>query len=130
MTLATPVPPMPMHNPDNERIKRRYFAYLKEAKRRGEPSVDAAAKALNRFEVHTRFRDFKAFHYEQAVAFKRHLAEQSNMRTGARLSKAILHLTLAALKAFFLWLAGQSGYRSRFTYSDASPCRRWSRCGT
>jgi integrase len=110
---------MPTHNPDNERIKRRYFAYLKEAKRRGEPSVDAAAKALNRFEVHTRFRDFKAFHYEQAVAFKRHLAEQSNVRTGARLSKATLHWTLAALKAFFFWLAGQNGYRSRFTYSDA-----------
>src|ERR1700730_13161711 len=112
MIPGTPILPMPTHNPDNERIKRRYFAYLKEAKRRGEPSVDAAAKALNRFEVHTRFRDFKAFHYEQAVAFKRHLAEQSNMRTGARLSKATLHSTLAALKAFFLWLAGQPGYRS------------------
>jgi integrase/recombinase XerD len=110
---------MPTHNPDNERIKRRYFAYLKEAKRRGEPSVDAAAKALNRFEVHTRFRDFKAFHYEQAVAFKRHLAEQSNLRTGERLSKATLHSTLAALKAFFFWLADQNGYRSRFTYSDS-----------
>jgi integrase len=119
MTPAAPVPPMPTHNPDNERIKRRYFAYLKEARRRGEPSVDAAAKALNRFEIHTRFRDFKAFHYEQAVAFKRHLAEQSNLRTGERLSEATLHSTLAALKAFFFWLAGQNGYRSRFTYSDA-----------
>jgi integrase/recombinase XerD len=119
MTPPAPVPPMPTHNPDNERIKRRYFAYLKEAKRRGEPSVDAAAKALNRFEVHNRFRDFKAFHYEQAIAFKRHLGEQSNIRTGAPLSKATLHSTLAALKAFFFWLAGQTGYRSRFTYSDA-----------
>jgi hypothetical protein len=32
------------HNPENERIKHRYFAYLREAQRRGEPSVDAAAK--------------------------------------------------------------------------------------
>jgi len=32
--------------PDNERIKRRYFAYLKEAKRHSEPTVDAVAKAL------------------------------------------------------------------------------------
>jgi integrase len=110
---------MPTHNPDNERVKRRYFAYLKEAKRRGEPSVDAAAKALNRFEIHTRFRNFKAFHYEQAVASKRYLAQQSNLRTGERLSKATLHSTLAALKAFFFWLAGQNGYRSAFTYSDA-----------
>jgi integrase len=110
---------MPTHNPENERIKRRYFTYLKEAKRRGEPSVDAAAKALRRFEEDTRFRSFKAFHLEQAVAFKRRLAEQSNARTGQPLSKATIHSTLAALKAFFLWLAGQPGYRSRLTYSDA-----------
>jgi integrase len=118
----TPQPdrsPMPTHNPENERIKRRYFAYLKEAKRRGEPSVDAAAKALNRFELDTRFRSFKTFHPEQAVAFKRHLAEQTNARTGKPLAKATIHSTLAALKAFFVWLAGQTGYRSRLSYSDA-----------
>jgi transposase len=51
---------MPSYNAENERIKRRYFAYLKEAKRRGEPSLDAAAKALHRFETYTRFRSFKA----------------------------------------------------------------------
>jgi integrase len=104
---------MRTHSPENERIKRRYFAYLKE------PSVDAAAKSLNRFEVHTRFRDFKSFHPEQAVAFKRHLAEQANVRTGKPLSKATLHSTLAALKAFFQWLASQPGFRSRLTHSDA-----------
>ncbi len=77
MTPKTPVPPMPTHNPERERIKRRYFAYLKEAKRRGEPSVDSAAMVFSRFETYTKFRDFKAFHREQAIAFKRHLAEQS-----------------------------------------------------
>ena len=110
---------MTKFNPANERIKRAYFAYLKEANRNGEQSVDAAAKALNRFEVDTKFRDFKAFHREQAIAFKRHLADQRNARTKAPLSKATLHSTLAALKAFFFWLAGQPGYRSRLTYSDA-----------
>ena len=38
--------------------------------------MDAAAKALSRFEEYTRYRDFKAFHTEQASAFKQHLAEQ------------------------------------------------------
>jgi integrase len=110
---------MTKHNPENERIKRRYFAYLKEAKRRGEPSVDAAAKALNRFELDTRFRSFRTFHPEQAVAFKRHLAEQTNARTGKPLAKATIHSTLAALKAFFTWLAGQPRFRSKLSYSDA-----------
>ncbi len=55
---------MKKHNSVNERIKRKYFAFLKEAKRHSEPTVDATAKALNRFEVYTKFRDFKAFHFE------------------------------------------------------------------
>jgi integrase len=110
---------MTTNNPDNERIKRRYFAYLKEAKRYSEASLDPAAKALHRFESYTRFRPFKAFRIEQAVGFKRHLAAQSNARTGERLSKATLHATLTALKTFFQWLAGQPGFRSRLSYAEA-----------
>jgi integrase len=92
---------------------------LKEAKGRSEASIDAVAKALNRFETYTRFRDFKAFHIEQAKGFKAHLAEQMNLRTGKRLSAATLYSTLGALKAFFQWLAGQPGYKSRTSYADA-----------
>jgi hypothetical protein len=66
---------MMKHNPENERIKREYVAYLKEATRHSEPTVDAAAKALSRFEEYNRYRDFKAFHSQQAIAFKRYLAE-------------------------------------------------------
>jgi integrase len=110
---------MTTHNPNNERIKHQYFAFLKEAKRQSEASVDACAAALNRFEMSTRNRDFKAFHFEQAIAFKRHLAEQMAQRSGQRLSKATLHSTLTHLKRFFQWLAVQPGYKSRLQYSDA-----------
>ncbi len=110
---------MTTHNANNERIKRQYFAYLKEARRHSEPTVDAVAKALDRFEVDTKHRDFKSFHFEQAIAFKRHLTEQNNQRTGDKLSKATLHATLANVKKFFHWLAGQPGYKSRLQYSDA-----------
>jgi integrase len=75
--------------------------------------------ALNRFEVYTRFKSFKAFRIEQAVAFKDHLAKQLNARSKEPLSKATAYSTLAALKAFFQWLAGQSGFKSRLSYSDA-----------
>ncbi len=110
---------MRKHNPENERIKHQYFAYLKEAKSHGEHTVDAAAKALHRFEEYTKFRDFKAFHQKQAIAFKRHLADQTGQRSGEKLSKATLHATLVSLKRFFQWLYGQPGYKSRFQYSDA-----------
>src|SRR5271170_5931373 len=110
---------MKKHSPENERIKHQYFAYLKEAKRHSEPTVDAAAKALRRFEEHTRYRDFKAFHTDQAIAFKKHLAEQKGQQSGEKLSKATLYSTLTQLKRFFQWLAGQPGFKSRIQYSDA-----------
>lgn len=107
------------HNAANERIKRDYFVFLKEAKRYSEPTVDATAKALSRFEAYNKHRDFKAFHYEQAVAFKRHLAEQKGQQSGEKLSKSTMHATLNGLKRFFQWLALQPGYKSRIQYSDA-----------
>jgi integrase len=106
-------------NPYNERIKREYFAYLREAKRFSEPSLDGVAKALNRFESHTKFRDFKTFHVQQAIAFKRQLAERRSDRTQEALSKATLYSTLTALKNFFQWLAGRPGFKSRLSYADA-----------
>jgi integrase len=110
---------MKKHHPGNERIKRQYFAFIKEAKRHSEPMVDAAAKALSRFEVYTGYRDFKAFHFQQAVAFKKHLAEQRSQQTGEKLSKATLHGTLTQLKRFFQWLASQPGYKSRIHYAES-----------
>ena len=104
--------------PTNE-IKREYFIFLEEAKGRNEASIDGVAKALNRFETYTRFRDFKQFHIEQAKGFKTHLTEQRNTRTGEPLSAATLYSTLRALRAFFQWLAGKSGYKSRIANADA-----------
>src|SRR5437870_2107617 len=110
---------MTKHNAANERIKRRYFAYLKEAKRHSEATVDAAAKALHRLETYTRYREFKTFHFEQAIAFKKQLAEQRSEQSGERLSKATVHATLSQLKRFSQWLAFQPGFKSQFQYSDA-----------
>jgi len=107
------------HSAANERIKRRYFGFLKAAKRQSDSTIDGAAEALHRFESFNRFRDFKAFHIEQAVAFKAHLAEQRGATSGQPLSKATLYATLTYLKRFFQWLAAEPGYRSRLKYSDA-----------
>jgi len=110
---------MKKHNPTNERIKRQYFIFLKEAKRYSEPTIDVVAKALNRFEVYSKFRDFKTFHFKQAIGFKNHLAKQKGQRSGKKLSKSTLHATLTQLKNFFQWLSMQPGYKSRIQYPDA-----------
>ena len=107
------------HNPENERIKRTYFAHLRAARGLSEASIDAVAKAIHRFELSTGFRNFKKFHIEQAIAFRRRLDEAVNERDGKPLSKATMLQTLNALRAFFIWLAEQPGYRSRIRYADA-----------
>src|SRR5208282_5953985 len=109
---------MRKHHPKNERIKREYFAYLEDAKRMSAATVDQVAAAIAGFEHSTGHRDFAAFHYEQARKFKRVLAEAINPSTGKPLAKATIYSRLMAVKAFFVWLAGQSGYRSKLTYSD------------
>ena len=108
------------YNAKNERIKRQYFTYLKEAKGYSEASVDEVAKALHRLDSYTKFAEFRKFHIEQAIAFKKHLFKAKNVRTGKPLSKATLGATLSALRGFVHWLAGQPGYRSRISYGDAA----------
>lgn len=110
---------MAKHNAANTRVKREYFDYLKEAMRRDEASIDPVAKALARFEAATEHKDFRTFRREQAKAFKRRLDAEKNARTGKPLARATVHSTLSALKAFFIWLAGQPGYKSKIAYADA-----------
>jgi integrase len=106
-------------NANNERVKRAYCDYLREALGRDEATIDRVVGSIARFEASTRNRDFKRFHREQAVAFKRKLAEAGNTRTGERLSKSTVFATVRDLRAFFLWLAREPGFRSHIDYGDA-----------
>lgn len=105
-------------NTENERIKRRYVTYLEQAKGQDEKSTEKVLAALLKFEESTRFKRFKAFHVEQARGFKDHLANVRNQRTGKPLSHSTVDATLRMVKAFFLWLAGQPGFKSVLSYSD------------
>ena len=110
---------MAKHNAANERIKHDYLLWLAQAKGRDTATIDRVAKSLSRFEESTGHKDFKRFHREQAMAFKRRLAEQVNARTGEKLSKATVTSTLREVKAFFEWLAREPGYRSHIAFADA-----------
>jgi integrase len=110
---------MTNHNINNERMKRKYFTFMKEAKRHSEASIDCIAKAICRFEQYNKYKDFKAFHFNQAVGFKNTLLTQKSLKTGDNLSKSTINGTCNHLKVFFQWLAQQTGYKSRFNYTDA-----------
>jgi hypothetical protein len=72
---------MKSHDAQIDRTKRRYLTFLRETKRLSENSLDGVAKAIHCFEPHTKFRVFRRFHIQQAIAFKADLASQRHART-------------------------------------------------
>jgi integrase/recombinase XerD len=77
------------------------------------------AKAISRFESYNPYREFKAFHLEQAIGFKRHLASQKHHLTGKPLSLSTMNGAVRHLKTFIEWLSQEAGYKSHIKYSDA-----------
>lgn len=108
---------MRKYNAENERLKRRFEQYLREAKGRDEKSIDKVRAALVKFEESTKYKAFKSFHIEQARQFKDALSRAKTAR-GKPLSLATTDATLRLVKGFFHWLAGQQGYKKVLSYAD------------
>jgi site-specific recombinase XerD len=106
------------HSDGNERIKRLYVHHLRHKLGLGDVAVDQFSTAIHRFESYTKFTDFERFHREQVLGFKQHLQEQRGVRSGEPLSQATVYTTLNTLKTFFMWLAAQPGFKTRFKYGD------------
>lgn len=109
---------MPKRPLKNTRVKHRYLAWLEKAKGAAPDTVNAAATAIDLFEDANGRKEFAKFHVEQAGRFKRVLDEAISETTGKPLAAATVHARLNAVKAFFLWLADQPGYKKRIGYSD------------
>lgn len=108
---------MRKYNAENERLKRRYEQYLREAKGQDEKSIDKVCAALVKFEDCTKFKPFKFFHIEQARQFKDALS-RAKTACGKPLSLTTTDATLRLVKGFFHWLAGQQGFKSVLSYAD------------
>jgi len=96
-------------NEQNERIKRRFAIWKREARRAQMITVDKTLEALKAFKTFTGNKDFKLFKLDQAVEFKRHLESRKSRASGKPLAKATIDGTLRAVKDFFDWLADQPG---------------------
>ena len=104
---------MPRTNPKNDRVKREYLIYLKDARQRSTATVDQVRHAIDRLESYTGFKDFCTFNKEQARGFKQALVATKEQRPNRPISTATAHHILQALKEFLTWLQGQPGYHRR-----------------
>lgn len=108
---------MPKYCSENEKVKRAYTFYLEAASGKQNATIDAALRAISRFEESTGHKPFVKFGVEQARSFRARLVEVD--ANGKHLSAATLCTTLKHLRNFFLWLSREPGYRSRLNPNDA-----------
>src|SRR5712671_6967190 len=84
-------------NPKNDRVKREYLIYLKDARQRSSATAEQVRHAIDRLEAYTGFKDFGTFNKEQARGFKRALVSSRAKRSGKPLSTATTHHILQGL---------------------------------
>lgn len=105
-------------NAANERIKRRYFHYLREAGGISEKTINIARLALAQYDRFTEAKDYQRFKAAHAVAFKRKLLQGTGRRSAQLSSRSTVHSTLIQVQKFFRWLAGQPGFKKSISYAD------------
>ena len=108
---------MRKYNAENERLRRRYEQYLREAKGQDDKSIDKMRAALVKFEECTKYKPYKAFRVDQARQFKDALKRAKTVQ-GKPLALTTIDATLRLVKGFFHWLAGQQGFKKVVTYSE------------
>lgn len=102
---------MKKYDPENERVKRDYAFFLEAANGKQNASIDAALRAIERFEISNGRKPFRKFHIEQSRSFRARLIEETG-KNGKPLSAATITATLKHLRNFFLWLSREPGFRS------------------
>ena len=110
---------MKKYDPENERVKRDYAFFLEAANGKQDASIDAALRAIERFELSTDRKPFRKFHIEQARSFRARLMEEMG-RSCKPLSAATITTTLKHLRNFFLWLSREPGFRAALNANDAN----------
>jgi integrase len=110
---------MSKYCPENERVKHDYAFYLEAANGKQTATIDAALRAIERFEASTNYKPFRKFHIEQARSFRARLTDEKNAK-GKPLSAATVTSTLKHLRKFFLWLSREPGFRSALNPNDAN----------
>lgn len=105
-------------NLENEKIKNKYFDYLKESQGYSEPTINAHKKAIYRYEEFSDFEDFTKFNKKRAVDYKKWIEEKKVPQSGKQISLTTVYHYIRNLREFFKWLSAQPSYRSKIIPTD------------
>ncbi|PKK83704.1 MAG: hypothetical protein CVT49_07400 [candidate division Zixibacteria bacterium HGW-Zixibacteria-1] len=107
---------MKKHNIKNERVKRKFIQWLREADGCCEATIDNIEKAVLIYEEFTKTADFGSYSPDKAIEFKKHLRNREFR--GRPISIVTYHTYLRHLRKFFAWLAWQPGYKSKIAHDS------------
>lgn len=103
-------------NTKNEKEKRAFTRWLKDAKGYSEATVITIERAIYLYEDFSDGDDYGRFNRSRAMGFKNWLEDRQSQR-GVPNPTSMYH-TLRHLRSFFTWLASRPGYKSKIAYSD------------
>ena len=95
----------------NERTKRTFFRYLKNADGCCDSTVNNIENAILLWQDFSNNDDFALYNADKAIEFKKWLLKRENQ--GKQLSLVTYHTYLRHLRKFFTWLVREPGYKSR-----------------
>ena len=98
-------------NPKNERVKRSFFRYLKNASGCCDSTINNIENAILLWQEFSQNEDFALYNADKAIAFKKWLAKREFR--GKPISLVTYHTYLRHLRKFFGWLVRERGYKSR-----------------
>ena len=114
---------MTKSNHQNEKIKRKYYDFLKESQGYSDSTISAIKKSIYRYEEFSDFEDFAKFNQTRATDLKKWLENKKDPRTDEQISLSTVYHYIRHLKDFFKWLAYQAGYKSKICLTDVEYLR-------
>jgi len=113
---------MSKYKAKNEKIKRRYFKWLKDAEGYAPASIESIEKSLWDYEAFSLEDDYANFDDNRAQEFKKWLSNKK-LKSGETINLSTQYDRLRFLKKFFTWLSGQVGYKSKIDGYDSNYLR-------
>lgn len=98
-------------NAKNERTKRSFFRYLKNADGCCDSTINSIESAILRWQEFAQNEDYSLYNADKAIDFKKWLGKREHQ--GKPLSLVTYHAYLRHLRKFFNWLVREPGYKSR-----------------
>lgn len=108
----------PKNNAQNEKVKNKYFEFVKESQGYSDNTLSAIKKGIYRYEEFTNYEDFGKFNKKRAIEYKKWLEEKKHPQTNKQISITTVYHYARNLKDFFKWLAYQPGYKSKISLND------------